>query len=320
VKALSLCAVLGICIVGGGCARRDARLTEHAPKPLPTARDPRSGWLPVHDADLIVRVRMDFQGEPMNQLWGDEAEFVRMLDLPVLETLKNSLSLPWHLSPGHLQKGNWSGKAIRVVLTIDESKPLSEALPRCKQLDGKEALLFLKEVGDASGRSKLRYLFLGSFGEPVQPWSPAIGDAIRREVAAQAPMSDYVQRYLRDRTLPQEARVKALIEDLMDRSRYESKERLATFKQYFEGKRARDSFRMTTPEPLAQLELLGMDAVPAITKYLEDPRPLPGGTVAVQLDTYDHPGASEGLFHTKAKTVAEALNLALPDHPGQCLQ
>lgn len=261
---------------------------------------------------MIIRTRLEYPGEPIKKLWGKQIENYWSLTLPVLEVLKCEPSFPWSFDPLRIQPGNLWGRTVRVAYYAGEANKADPDRDKARffRHQGQEVILLLQFVGDGDSSSSKRQLLL-SYNNSINPWSQKVAQDIRAEIATHGPMADQVRDYLNRSPQPQEARVQELLEDLMHPDRYSNKQRDDSVSRMFEGMQKPGSVRMTYPEPLAQLEELGLDAVPAIIKHLDDPRRLPKGRTLVMLDIHDHPHAWEGVYHTSASTISEVLQFAL---------
>lgn len=299
----------------GGCSRRQQTSLPVEPVSSALFFPPQRGeidWLSIAEADVIIRTRVDYPGEPVKKLWKFESGNYRIAQMPMLDVLKCDPSNPWNINPCFIRKGNLMGRSVRVPFYAGETAPGAKDTDkaRLEAFHNQEVILLLQYTGDVDSPRSKRYLFL-SYNDPILPWSESTAKFIMEEVARQKQLADKVRNHLASRPVPLEDQVRQCVEDLMHPDRYSNKQRDEAISRKFQGEQNQFAPRMTYPEPLAMLEELGMDAVPAIMKHLDDPRSLPKGGTRVMLDIHDHPNAWEGIYHTSADSITEVLQLAL---------
>lgn len=299
----------------GGCSRGQQPTLPAEPASSALFSPPQKGeidWLSIAEADVIIRTRVDYPGEPVKKLWKYDIENYRIAQMPALDVLKCDATNPWSFNPAFIRKENMTGRSVRVPFYAGETAPGAKDTDkaRLEHFHNQEVILLLQFTGDGDSPSSKRYPFL-SYIDPILPWSKRTAEFIKEEVARQKQLAEQVRKYLVTRPVPLEDQVRQCVEDLMRPDRYSNKQRDEAISRKFQGDQNQIAPRMTYPEPLARLEELGMDAVPAIMKHLDDPRSLPKGGTKVMLDIHDHPNAWEGVYHTSANTITEVLLLAL---------
>lgn len=253
--------------------------------PLNTASLSKSDWRLVHDADLILKVRISYPGEPAPQnpgYWTVKWE--------VLATIKGDFRNPE--SPGAIPK-------IAVAFYRGQGAD-STPLNLLRKLSGQIALVFLTS-GDKGNDSAT---YICQFHEAIQRYDSSVAVAIKAEIQNQEEMAISVQRALDARLQPLEPEVLALIQSLQSPATYQHTERM-------EAPDTAEKGAFTFPRPIDGLQKLGITAIPAIIKHLDDRRPLPLGRTPIELDTRDQPGTFEGIYHTSASEMVDVLSFSL---------
>lgn len=298
-----------------GCRTQSRSATEPPPSlESLLAKPPSPYWRMVASSDLIIRTRMEFPGKPLTSSDPRDDKKFSEVELPVLDVLKEEPGLSLGHSLTKLGRGNWKGRVVRLRIYVGKEiwDPANDSPGSlCRQFRGKEAIVFLWALTPAAGGGRGFTLTETKNFRGIQACSDDLANQIRGEVSHQSRAIDLVRDYLGTHTIPLEARVNQTVAKLMDKQALENPERDKIIEEIYQGKRPRGTFRMTSPVPLAELEELGMDAVPAILKVLDDRRKLPGGGISIALDIHDHPHAWEGIYHTGASQVVQVLDMAL---------
>jgi hypothetical protein len=230
-----------------------------------------SDWMLVAQADYIVRGRVDCAPIDVENAKPEPVT----VGLSVLELIRGDAPPGGALHVQHVPGGG----------DCHEDGLDRHALARlCRA----PVVAFIGSSAEDSG--ELHFL---QSARAVQPDSPVLVRWAREEIAQQESLAASVERSLAIAEQPEEARVVALIERLRDASSWEARE------------------TATYPLPLAELEVLGERAVPAIVKHLDDRRPLGGGGIDFR------PQGVEGSRHYGPKAVVDALAALLDQIVGE---
>lgn len=241
-------------------------------------------WRNVQAADLIIRAEVVRAAEAGD---GKESGFLTR-PVRVLEVFKGA---------GFLQPSATGAKGQVLVLRgVPSEGPWQEL----RRLQGREAILWLgTEVEEVS---RPGWYLANASAPAVLPYHPDLAAALRTELGGEDALAASVRSHLQSMACPHEAQVRKLIDRILDPRSYG---------KAGERKPGSEPRSLSYPEPMAEFERLGAEAIPAIVKVMDDRRALPRGRVYVGLDIRQRPGAFEGLYHTTAGQVVDFLSRAL---------
>lgn len=297
---LSFCVAASMTLLLGSGSISHTQPPTTLPQPLSASETPNTGWRLVNEAHLIVRVHVSRAKEKVVKDPADP-EGYRIRRVLVLDVLKGAALLP--AQPARPNDASQMKGAVLDLLGYP-SQPEWRDLRRHQ---GKDTILFLHSSNNESASPSWYLLPWGPLA--VQIYSSALEGALRAEIQHQGTLTASVRSMLNARVFPHEDRVRLLVDRLLDPKTYMRVESPATLDD--EPPPPPPPIPHSSPEPLAELEQLGEEAIPAIVKVMDDRRLLPGGSVSIGLDISKRPRAFEGIYHTSASQVVDVLCMAL---------
>lgn len=222
-------------------------------------------WRAIIDADLILEGTLSLPANIREQLTEPNLKADKVVSLP--------------LAVSHVYKGTLQGNALNLQYypkLVTPGQPDVPALIAAAGIDG----IFFLSVFESPGGGSLEY----SFSPPslILQVSPALREQLVETIVSLAELARHVKEYLRLHEPPLNARVTALVEELLRPE--------------------------TASGAIEQLLALDRSAIPALVRHLDDRRPLAIKAVSVRPRS---PNAFEGRIHYAPQEVVDLLSFIL---------